>query len=55
MEDGCLLWGTRVIVPPQLYAKVLDTRGSPRDEQNEKLHEDLRLVAMLKLRSQTDS
>ena len=23
-EDGCLLWGTRVIVPPQLREKVLD-------------------------------
>ena len=23
-EDGCLLWGTRVIVPPQLHAKVLE-------------------------------
>ena len=24
VEDGCLLWGTRVIVPPQLRSKVVD-------------------------------
>ena len=24
VEDGCLLWGTRVIVPPQLRSAVLD-------------------------------
>ena len=23
VEDGCLLWGTRVIVPPQLRSKVV--------------------------------
>ena len=24
VEDGCVLWGTRVVVPPQLRAKVID-------------------------------
>ena len=24
VEDGCILWGTRVIVPPQLRSKVVD-------------------------------
>ena len=24
VEEGCLLWGTRVIVPPQLRAKVIE-------------------------------
>ena len=24
VEDGCVLWGTRVVVPPQLQAKVID-------------------------------
>ena len=24
MEDGCILWGTRVVVPPQLRSRVMD-------------------------------
>ena len=24
VEDGCILWGTRVVVPPQLWSRVMD-------------------------------
>ena len=24
IEDGCILWGVRVVVPPQLWAKVVE-------------------------------
>ena len=24
VEDGCILWGTRVVVPPQLRSRVMD-------------------------------
>lgn len=24
IEDGCILWGTREVVPPQLWARVID-------------------------------
>ena len=47
-EDGCILWGQRVIVPPSLQKDVLRTRTScwsSRDLQDESSCKILHLVA----------
>ncbi len=49
VHDGCILWGSRVVVPPKRRQKMIEERKPPGNLSNEESGTFLRLVAKQEL------